>query len=137
MRNLFKSSMFIAVAAMAFAGCTKEDTGNVSEATGNKITVNANAYAPDTETRTVIGDKTEQGTRPVYWNDENEALAIVEFTDNTRGTAIKTGEYTLSEDKKNANFQFELTENTSDFNQIIKNISTMHYIHIPYGRRIM
>lgn len=113
MRNLFKSSMFIAVAAMAFAGCTKEDTGNVSEATGNKITVNANAYAPETETRTVIGDKTEQGTRPVYWNDENEALAIVEFADNTRGAAIKTGEYTLSEDKKNANFQFELTENTS------------------------
>lgn len=113
MRNLFKSSMFIAVAAMAFAGCTKEDTGNVSEATGNKITVNANAYAPETETRTVIGDKTEQGTRPVYWSDENEALAIVEFADNTRGAAIKTGEYTLSEDKKNANFQFELTENTS------------------------
>lgn len=113
MRNLFKSSMFIAVAAMAFAGCTKEDTGNVSEATGNKITVNANAYAPETETRTVIGDKTEQGTRPVYWNDENEAIAIVEFADNTRGAAIKTGEYTLSEDKKNANFQFELTENTS------------------------
>lgn len=113
MRNLFKSSMFIAAAAMAFAGCTKEDTGNVSEATGNKITVNANAYAPETETRTVIGDKTEQGTRPVYWNDENEALAIVEFADNTRGAAIKTGEYTLSEDKKNANFQFELTENTS------------------------
>ena len=113
MRNLFKSSMFIAVAAMAFAGCTKEDTGNVSEATGNKITVNANAYAPETETRTVIGDKTEQGTYPVYWSAENEALAIVEFADNTRGTAIKTGEYTLSEDKKNANFQFELTENTS------------------------
>lgn len=113
MRNLFKSSMFIAVAAMAFAGCTKEDIGNVSEATGNKITVNANAYAPETETRTVIGDKTEQGTYPVYWNDENEALAIVEFADNTRGAAIKTGEYTLSEDKKNANFQFELTENTS------------------------
>lgn len=113
MRNLFKSSMFIAVAAMAFAGCTKEDIGNVSEATGNKITVNANAYAPETETRTVIGDKTEQGTRPVYWSAENEALAIVEFADNTRGAAIKTGEYTLSEDKKNANFQFELTENAS------------------------
>ncbi len=113
MRNLFKSSMFIAAAAMAFAGCTKEDTGNVSEATGNKITVNANAYAPETETRTVIGDKTEQGTYPVYWSAENEALAIVEFADNTRGAAIKTGEYTLSEDKKNANFQFELTENAS------------------------
>lgn len=113
MRNLFKSSMFIAAAAMAFAGCTKEDTGNVSEATGNKITVNTNAYAPETETRTVIGDKTEQGTYPVYWSAENEALAIVEFADNTRGAAIKTGEYTLSEDKKNANFQFELTENTS------------------------
>ena len=113
MRNLFKSSMFIAAAAMAFAGCTKEVTGNVSEATGNKITVNANAYAPETETRTVIGDKTEQGTYPVYWSAENEAIAIVEFADNTRGAAIKTGEYTLSEDKKNANFQFELTENTS------------------------
>lgn len=113
MRNLFKSSMFIAAAAVAFAGCTKEDTGNVSEATGNKITVSANAYAPETETRTVIGDKTEQGTYPVYWSAENEALAIVEFADNTRGAAIKTGEYTLSEDKKNANFQFELTENAS------------------------
>ena len=113
MRNLFKSSMFIAVAAMAFAGCTKEDTGNVSEATGNKITVNANAYAPETETRTVIGDKTEQGTYPVYWSAENEALAIVEVADGKAADAVKTGEYTLSEDKKKANFQFELTENTS------------------------
>lgn len=113
MRNLFKSSMFIAVAAMAFAGCTKEDTGNVSEATGNKITVNANAYAPETETRTVIGDKTEQGTYPVYWNDENEAIAIVEVADGKAADAVKTGEYTLSEGNKSANFQFELTKNTS------------------------
>lgn len=113
MRNLFKSSMFIAVAAMAFAGCTKEDTGNVSEATGNKITVNANAYAPETETRTVIGDKTEQGTYPVYWSAENEALAIVEVADGKAADAVKTGEYTLSEGNKSANFQFELTKNTS------------------------
>lgn len=113
MRKLYKSSMLVAVAAMAFAGCTKDNTEGISEVAGNKITVSANAYAPETDTRTVIGDKNEQGKYPVYWSDENEALAIVEFADNTRAAAIKTGEYTLSGDKKSANFQFELTENPS------------------------
>ena len=113
MRNLYKSSMLVAVAAMAFAGCAKDNAEGISEVAGKKITVSANAYAPETDTRTVIGDKNEQGAYPVLWSDENEALAIVEFANDNREKAIKTGEYTLSEDKKSANFQFELTENTS------------------------
>lgn len=113
MRNLYKSSMLVAVAAMAFAGCAKDNAEGISEVAGKKITVSANAYATETDTRTVIGDKNEQGAYPVLWSDENEALAIVEFANDIRGKAIKTGEYTLSEDKKSANFQFELTENTS------------------------
>lgn len=113
MRNLYKSSMLVAVAAMAFAGCAKDNAEGISEVAGKKITVSANAYAPETDTRTVIGDKNEQGAYPVYWNDEGEAIAVVEVADGKASTAVQTGEYTLSEDKKSANFQFELTANTS------------------------
>lgn len=113
MRNLFNPVTLIAAAAILFTGCTKDQTETEFGTTGNKIKLIASANTPETATRTVIGDRTDQGTYPVYWNDENEALAIVETVDGKDSEAIRTGEYTLSEDKTGADFSFELTENNN------------------------
>ena len=49
MKNLFKSSMLVAIVAAAFVGCSKDATSDVENViSGNKVTVNFDASVEDT-----------------------------------------------------------------------------------------
>ena len=92
--------LLAAALATVFTGCTKENISEPSGAEQNKIIISANALTPaSVDSKTVIGDRTEEGTYPVYWSESGEAIDVIE--------------YTLSDDKKNATFEITLTENTT------------------------
>ncbi len=74
MKNLFKSLMLVAVAAMAFVGCT-EDTNEEKKAQSNVqaktvITIDANFYE---DTRAALGAY-DNGTYPVLWEANDQVI---------------------------------------------------------------
>ena len=96
MKNLFKSIMTVAVAAMAFASCSNNYTEEVSF--GEKVQFTVNAVAEDM-TRTAFGEPTE-GKYPTVWSgNETVKVAINAIKD---ATSTKT---TLSGDKSTAYFE--------------------------------
>lgn len=113
--KIFKTLMFIAAAAMAFTGCSKEDAESAL-AGSEKVSVKAIANSP--ATRTYIGEATNN-TYPVLWAEEGESLALVEIIDGSTTTvkaadAVKSNAtYTVTNEGKTADFTFELTENTT------------------------
>lgn len=117
MKNNLELGVLIAVAASVLAGCSKENIDEPQSSDTNKITILANSSVPgSTETRTVIGDRTDAGTYPVYWSETGEAIDVIEVVDNWAPEAkdfIQSSAYTLSDDKKNATFEIALTENTT------------------------
>ena len=72
MKNLFKSMMAVAVAAMSFASCSTDVTEEIAPA--QEFTVKINAAAP--ETRTVFGTL-DEGEYPTLWEgDETIKVAL-------------------------------------------------------------
>ena len=68
------------------------------------------------DSKTVVGDRTDAGTYPVYWSETGEAIDVIEVVDNWAPETkdfIQSSAYTLSDDKKNATFEIALTENTT------------------------
>ena len=117
MKKCFTLGLSFAAIAIALGGCAKDNLSDISNAESKKITINAVASAPESaETRTIIGDKTEAGTYPVYWSAEGESIDVIEVVDGEVSNAenfISSTSYILSDDKKSANFQVDLTENNS------------------------
>lgn len=118
MKRVFNWGGLLAAAlATVFTGCTKENISEPSGAEQNKIIISANALTPaSVDSKTVIGDRTEEGTYPVYWSESGEAIDVIEVVDNWAPNAedfIQSSAYTLSDDKKNATFEITLTENTT------------------------
>ncbi|MBQ5354047.1 MAG: hypothetical protein IIU64_06465, partial [Alistipes sp.] len=68
MKNLFKSMMAVAVAAMSFTACSTDVTEDIAPV--EKFTVKINAVSP--ESRTEFGDLNE-GKYPTLWTG-NESI---------------------------------------------------------------
>lgn len=118
MKRVFNWGGLLAAAlATVFTGCTKENISEPSGAEQNKIIISANALTPaSVDSKTVVGDRTDAGTYPVYWSETGEAIDVIEVVDNWAPEAkdfIQSSAYTLSDDKKNATFEITLTENTT------------------------
>ena len=118
MKRVFNWGGLLAAAlATVFTGCTKENISEPSGAEQNKIVISANALTPaSVDSKTVVGDRTDAGTYPVYWSETGEAIDVIEVVDNLAPEAkdfIQSSAYTLSDDKKNATFEIALTENTT------------------------
>lgn len=118
MKRVFNWGGLLAAAlATVFTGCTKENISEPSGAEQNKIIISANALTPaSVDSKTVVGDRTDAGTYPVYWSETGEAIDVIEVVDNLAPEAkdfIQSSAYTLSDDKKNATFEIALTENTT------------------------
>lgn len=118
MKRIFNWGGLLAAAlATVFTGCTKENISEPSGAEQNKIIISANALTPaSVDSKTVIGDRTDAGTYPVYWSETGEAIDVIEVVDNRAPETkdfIQSSAYTLSDDKKNATFEIALTENTT------------------------
>ena len=117
MKKFLTLGLSFAAIAIVLGGCAKDNLKETSNTESKIITIDAVASAPESaETRTVIGDKTEAGTYPVFWSAEGESIDVIEVVDGEAPNAenfISSTSYILSDDKKSANFQVDLTENNS------------------------
>lgn len=105
MKNLFKSMMLVAVAAMGFTACSKDTTADVApEKEPGMVTMTITA---EDATRTFLTEG--DGVVNFGWNEEGEALRVIEVADATPSTKA-TDNYTLTEGK--AKFSVKFTENT-------------------------
>jgi len=105
MKNLFKSMMLVAVAAMGFTACSKDTTADVApEKEPGMVTMTITA---EDATRTFLTEG--EGVVNFGWNEEGEALRVIEVADATPNTQA-TNSYTLTEGK--AKFTVSFTENT-------------------------
>ena len=102
MKNLFKSIMTVAVAAMAFTGCsnTFEEVAPVQT---SKFTVNAVA---EDMTRTAFGEyNSTNKTYKTLWEDNEEEEVKVAINATKDATSTKT---TVSDDKSTASFEVRI-----------------------------
>lgn len=95
MKNLFKSSMLVAIVAAAFVGCSKDATSDIENVTsGNTVTVNFDASVED-ETRATLTPNDGETAFAAAWEDgdkigiyayalENDAQTYTK--DNVKGT---------------------------------------------------
>lgn len=99
MKNLFKSMMLVAVAAMGFTACSNDKTADVAPDMEQKM-VTMTITAEDA-TRTFL---TENGTEVNFgWNEEGEVIYGMEIADAFTGVASTS--YALTDGK--AAFTFE------------------------------
>ena len=96
MKNLFKSMMAIAVAAMSFASCSTDITEDIAPV--EKFTVKINAVSP--ESRTVFGD-IDGSKYPTLWEGTETIKATLNYSDQAKDVAIDA----VSGDKKTATFK--------------------------------
>ena len=90
MKNIIKS--FAALTLIIFAGCAKELTNDTIDSVG-KTVVNVGFN----ETKTYLGELENDGTRKVYWSDDDKI--------NVNGVASSS--VVLSDDKRAAKFAFD------------------------------
>ena len=98
MKNLFKSMMAIAVAAMSFTACSNDLTEDVTPS--QEFTVQINAVSP--ETRTVFGDL-DGNSYPTLWEGTETIKAELNLVSAYENDAIAIS--TTSDDKKTATFE--------------------------------
>lgn len=103
MKNLFKSMMAIAVAAMSFTSCSTDVTEDIAPV--EKFTVKINAVSP--ESRTVFGDINE-GKYPTLWEGDEKILASLNCHKYSNISSAVSPE-SVSPDKKTATFEVSLT----------------------------
>ena len=103
MKNLFKSMMAIAVAAMSFTACSNDLTEDVTPS--QEFTVQINAV--ENLSRTHFGDLNE-GKYPTLW-DATDKIAASLANGNNKASDVATY---VSDDNKTASFKVEL--NTTD-----------------------
>lgn len=138
--KIVNSLMLIAVAAMAFTACSKDEAESVVK--GSELTVNVIAGTPST--RTYIGEKNEEtNAYPMYWAATGESVMLAEVKDNATTTVYSSKgitsneEYTISQDMKTAYFSFNLTEDTTgatDFDYyVISPASAFYSVNTFYG----
>ena len=76
MKNLFKSSMLVAIVAAAFVGCSKDATSDVENVTsGNTVTVNFDASVED-ETRATLTPNDGETAFAAAWEDDKDEIGI-------------------------------------------------------------
>lgn len=96
MKNLFKSMMTVAVAAMAFASCSTNFTDEVSYGEKVQFTVNA---VNDEITRSTFGEPAE-GKYPTLWEGNEKFVINVNGEGDGKTTSDVTAKF--SEDKRGA-----------------------------------
>ena len=99
MKNLFKSMMAIAVAAMSFTACSNDLTEDVTPS--QEFTVQINAV--ENLSRTHFGDLNE-GKYPTLW-DATDKIAASLANSNNKASDVATY---VSDDSKTASFKVEL-----------------------------
>ena len=138
--KIVNSLMLIAVAAMAFTACSKDEAESVVK--GSELTVNVIAGTPST--RTYIGEKNEEtNAYPMYWAATGESVMLAEVKDNATTTVYSSKgitsneEYTISQDMKTAYFSFNLTEDTTGATEfdyyVISPASAFYSVNTFYG----
>ncbi|MBQ8367344.1 MAG: BACON domain-containing protein [Alistipes sp.] len=99
MKNIFKSLMLVAVAAMGFTACQKDSVNDVPEKPGFEVSVSATTV----DTRSAFGDyNSTDKTYPTLWEGTEKWTVAVNdnFTEVT--------DITFSDDLKSANARFTL-----------------------------
>ena len=104
MKNLFKSIMTVAVAAMAFASCSNNYTEEVSFGEKVQFTVNA---VNDEITRSTFGEPAD-GKYPTLWEGNEKFVINVNGEGNKQTTSDVTAKF--SEDKRGAYLTVAFTE---------------------------
>ena len=105
MKNLFKSMMAIAVAAMSFTACSTDVTEDIAPV--EKFTVKINAVSP--ESRTVFGD-IDGSKYPTLWDATDKVKASLNMT-----TAKNSTETTIADGGTTASFKLSLNESTAPY----------------------
>ncbi|MBR2866683.1 MAG: hypothetical protein IKC12_03080, partial [Alistipes sp.] len=83
MKNIFKSLMFVAVAAMTFTACEKDNAeNNNNNGAEQKTTITFNAKMADTDTRTYFGDYDEENGYPTLLNGNEVAKFVACSAEN-------------------------------------------------------
>ena len=103
MKNLFKSMMAVAVAAMSFAACSTDVTEEIAPV--EKFTVKINAVSP--ESRTVFGDLNE-GEYPTLWEGTEKIKVALNCTSGKNSTGAE-----FSDDGTTAVFTADLSATTT------------------------
>ena len=90
MKNLFKSSMLVAIVAAAFVGCSKDATSDVENVTsGNTVTVNFDASVED-ETRATLTPNDGETAFAAAWEDGDKIGIYAYAVDNSAKEYAKT-----------------------------------------------
>ncbi len=115
MKQLFKTMLSAAAAAMVLSGCSKNDTEEIRPTADLRIKAAAIAATP--ESRAYIGEQ-DGTTYPMLWAETGETFAILELADPdyandnvSKKEFINPTAYTVANANKQANFSFELTKN--------------------------
>jgi len=115
MKQLFKTMLSAAAAAMVLSGCSKSDTEELRPAADLQIKAGAIAATP--ESRAYIGEQ-DGTTYPMLWAETGETFAILELADPdyendkvSKNEFINPTAYTVTNANKQANFSFLLTKN--------------------------
>ena len=103
MKNLFKSMMAVAVAAMSFTACSTDVTEDIAPA--QEFTVKINAAAP--ETRTVFGTL-DEGEYPTLWEGNEKIKVALNYATAKNSTAVE-----ISDDGTTAVFTADLSADTT------------------------
>ena len=116
MKKVLKSALMFAAASLAFAGCSKDATEEITpDFGGAKIKVTANATIAG-NTRVDVGEY-DGSEFPLTWG-AGDALAVVDLNDNyggNAGMAIPQLDLTAGAGEKTATFEGEVSESADSF----------------------
>ncbi len=103
MKNLFKKTMLLAAAAMAFAQCSTDTTEDVISTSGVSVSIEAST---SDITRSAFGDyNATDKTYPTLWEGNESWYGVI-----GNSNAKKISDITFAADKKSANVTAELNE---------------------------
>ena len=89
MKNLFKSSMLVAIVAAAFVGCSKDATSDIENViSGNTVTVNFDASVEDT--RATLTPEGDEKLFKAAWEDGDKIGIYAYAFDNNANEYAKT-----------------------------------------------
>lgn len=119
MKKVLKSALMFAAASLAFAGCSKDATEEITpDFGGAKIKVTANATIAG-NTRVDVGEY-DGSEFPLTWG-AGDALAVFDLNDNyggsgnSAGIAIPQFDLTAGAGEKTATFEGEVSESADSF----------------------
>lgn len=110
MKKINKFFAVFGALAIVLTSCSRVE-GVITPSKGEMRPLEVRVSRPDNQTKSHVGEETQEGTYPLYWDETGETILVHEFIQTMpdsappRNSTCTSSAYTVSDDGKTARFE--------------------------------